>query len=88
MNGTQQKALKRCRKSQSESGSPLQKLGWKDGPKALAHARVLYILEMLNDLFFFGAVRLSVARRALGDSRIGQCHPMGLVELPCTKTFH
>jgi hypothetical protein len=82
MTPMQQDALKRFERLKSSRESTLSKLGWKDGARALACHRVLSIINIYNDLFFFGAVKMDFQWRELEPNLLAWYLPDdGLIEL-------
>jgi hypothetical protein len=85
MNLSQRHAQARFLRYKTKRESPLQKLGWRDGYKALATADVMPILKIFNELFFFGTVEFAFKWSKLEDDTLGQCKGR-IIELSHTNT--
>jgi hypothetical protein len=68
MGHEQENALRRFRTSHHL----VQRLGWYDGPRALATKDVLKILNMFSDIFFYGVLNVSFAWNDLTDLNSGK----------------
>lgn len=73
MNETQKVALRRWDRLRTMKSGPLRKLGWAEGPRALARHHVLEILRILNDVFLFGVLELEFAWQSRDQNVLGQC---------------
>lgn len=71
MTGPQQKALHKFQALQINKNSSLHKLANPNGSKALAPSDVLPMLQIFNDLFFFGAVKIQFAWESLPHEDAG-----------------
>jgi hypothetical protein len=84
---TQQMALADWLELIQDPQSALRKLGWADGPRALASTDVLPILSIFNDVFFFGALdQIDFKWADLGDGVFGAITEGRLINLSSTTT--
>jgi hypothetical protein len=60
-------------------------LGRPDPSHALPRKRILPLLQIFNDVFFFSALTLDFGWRALPNFILGWCSEQGLIELPPTN---
>ncbi|KAF1914327.1 hypothetical protein BDU57DRAFT_540277 [Ampelomyces quisqualis] len=84
---TQQTALDNWVNLYHDPRGALRKLGWADGPRALASTHVLPILHIFNDVFFFGALeQIDFKWADLGHNILGMSTEGRLINLSSTTT--